>query len=81
MKDLKMKDADHKEPTPKQAHTYLNRVFNTCLMIFFISIFLIFAGQLKVNDRMMFIGIGMGSAASLVLLTLNLEEEGDDDER
>ena len=78
MKDLKMKDADHREPTPKQAHYYLNKVFKTCLMIFFVSIFLIFAGQLKLNDRMLFVGIGMGTAASLVLLALNLEEEDEE---
>jgi 1,4-dihydroxy-2-naphthoate octaprenyltransferase len=74
MEDLK-KGTDHKGPAPKQAHPYLSRIKNTCLTVFFLSIVLIFVGQIRDNDRMLFVGLGMGVATTLVMLAENLEEE------
>ena len=64
-----------KRTAPKHTHTYLNRIKNTCLILFGVYLILFYAGCFLKVETLQYIGIGIGISITAIICGLYLKED------
>ncbi len=72
MKRIKKGTAQRTAP---HTHTYLNRIENTCLILFMAFLILFFDGYYFGIEAVEYIGLGIGIAVSIIVCILNTQED------
>ena len=76
----KKKKAQARRPAPiSTRYRDITRIENICLMFFAIFLILFIWGYYIKNNSMMFLGAGLGLAASTIQVHINLSNEEDED--
>ena len=76
----KKKKAQARRPAPiPTRYIDINKIENICLMFFVIFLILFIWGYYIKNNSMMFLGAGLGLAASTIQVHINLSNEEDED--
>ena len=75
----KKRNGTAQRTAPNQPHLYLNKVSNTCLILFAISIILMILGKYMNLSTMIALGMGIGFSGAIIQTKINLIGDEEDE--